>query len=183
MLKDDDEYEYAVRQRLGYKPDAPAPDLSNVRSNINNRQRTAVRRRMQENKSRKPGNIGERTLKTFSSSSMVELPTLLRSTIWIPAQKDIVNNLTWPTHLPWLSFIDVLLSFEQHDWGSNPARPTNVLPPQPCVNLIVIYYFTRRGRFNPCLRLGYFLLWSSDCMMETCMLLAGVSVLEHWWTQ
>ena len=33
------------------------------------------------------------------------------------------------------------------------------------------------------LRHGYFLLWSSDCMMETCMLLAGVRVHEHWWPQ
>ena len=30
---------------------------------------------------------------------------------------------------------------------------------------------------------GYFLLQLSNCMMETCMLLAGVSVHEHWWPQ
>ena len=34
------------------------------------------------------------------------------------------------------------------------------------------------GRFKPCL--GYFLLKSSDCMMETCMLLARMRVHEHW---
>ena len=34
--------------------------------------------------------------------------------------------------------------------------------------------------FKPCLRPGYFLLWSSDCMMDTYMLLAGVRVHEHW---
>ena len=27
---------------------------------------------------------------------------------------------------------------------------------------------------------GYFLLQLSNCMMETCMLLAGVNVHEHW---
>ena len=27
---------------------------------------------------------------------------------------------------------------------------------------------------------GYFMLRSADCMMETCMLLAGVRVHEHW---
>ena len=27
---------------------------------------------------------------------------------------------------------------------------------------------------------GYFLLQSSDCMLETCMLLAGETVHEHW---
>ena len=33
-----------------------------------------------------------------------------------------------------------------------------------------------------CIRLatGYFLLQLSDCMMETCMLLTGVRVHEHW---
>ena len=30
---------------------------------------------------------------------------------------------------------------------------------------------------------GYFLLQLSNCMMETCMLLAGVRVHEHWWPQ
>ena len=39
----------------------------------------------------------------------------------------------------------------------------------------------RWSRFKPCLGPGYFLLWSSDCMLETCMLLAGVMVHEHWW--
>ena len=33
--------------------------------------------------------------------------------------------------------------------------------------------FLRQVVFKPCIRPGYFLLQSSDCMMETCMLLAG----------
>ena len=40
-----------------------------------------------------------------------------------------------------------------------------------------------RGRFKPCLGPGYFLLRLSDCMMDTCMLLAVVRVHEHWWPQ
>ena len=35
-----------------------------------------------------------------------------------------------------------------------------------------------RGRFKPCLRPSFFLLQLSHCMMETCMLLAGVMVDE-----
>ena len=31
-----------------------------------------------------------------------------------------------------------------------------------------------------CLRLVYFMIQLSDCTMETCMLLAGVKVREHW---
>ena len=38
----------------------------------------------------------------------------------------------------------------------------------------------RQGRFKPCFRPGYFLLQLSDCMMKTCMLLAGARVHEHW---
>ena len=37
-----------------------------------------------------------------------------------------------------------------------------------------------KGRFKPCFKPGYFLLQLSNCMMETCMLLAGVRVHEHW---
>ena len=40
-----------------------------------------------------------------------------------------------------------------------------------------------RDRFKPCVRPGYFLLQLSDCMMETCMLLAVVRVHEQWWPQ
>ena len=36
--------------------------------------------------------------------------------------------------------------------------------------------FIARGRLKPCLRSGYFLLWLSDCTMETCVLMAGVRV-------
>ena len=36
-----------------------------------------------------------------------------------------------------------------------------------------------QSRFKPCLRPGYFLLRCTDCMMETCMLLAEMSVLEQ----
>ena len=35
---------------------------------------------------------------------------------------------------------------------------------------------------QPCLRTGYFLLRSHNCILETCcMLLAGARVHEHWW--
>ena len=37
-----------------------------------------------------------------------------------------------------------------------------------------------QSRFKPCLGPGYVLLQSKDYMMETCMLLAGVRVHEHW---
>ena len=33
---------------------------------------------------------------------------------------------------------------------------------------------------SSCFEPGYFLLQLSNCMMETCMLLAGVRVQEHW---
>ena len=38
----------------------------------------------------------------------------------------------------------------------------------------------RQSRFKTCLRPGYFLLQSSDCMLETCMQLAGVRVHKDW---
>ena len=37
-----------------------------------------------------------------------------------------------------------------------------------------------QGWFKPCFEPGYFLLLLTNCMMETCMLLAGVRVHEHW---
>ena len=37
-----------------------------------------------------------------------------------------------------------------------------------------------QGRFKTCFGPSYFLLQLSNCMMETCMLLAGVRVHEHW---
>ena len=37
-----------------------------------------------------------------------------------------------------------------------------------------------QGRLKPYLRPGYFLLQSSDYMMETCLPLVGVRVHEHW---
>ena len=37
----------------------------------------------------------------------------------------------------------------------------------------------RQSRFKPCLGPGYFQKQLSDCMLETCMLLAGVRVHEH----
>ena len=43
---------------MGYKPYAPPPDLNKVQTTINNRQNTAVRKRMEENKNRKPVKIG-----------------------------------------------------------------------------------------------------------------------------
>ena len=40
-----------------------------------------------------------------------------------------------------------------------------------------------QSQFKPCLWPGYFLLQSADCMLETCMLLAGERIHEHWWPQ
>ena len=41
--------------------------------------------------------------------------------------------------------------------------------------------FEHETEIKPCLRPGfYFLLQSSDCMMETHMLLSGMRVHEHW---
>ena len=40
-----------------------------------------------------------------------------------------------------------------------------------------------QSRSNPCLRPGFFLLQLQDCMLETCMLLAGLRVHELWWPQ
>jgi hypothetical protein len=51
-------------------------DLSKVKSRINNRQRTAVRRRMEENKNRKPGNVGTGKIggNSFRSSYVNTIP-------------------------------------------------------------------------------------------------------------
>ena len=37
-----------------------------------------------------------------------------------------------------------------------------------------------QSRFKNCPGSGYFLLWSKDYMLETCMLSAEVRVHEHW---
>ena len=52
------------------------------------------------------------------------------------------------------------------------------LPPPPIHPRLL-----RWGRFKPCFGPGYFLLQLSNCIMETCMLLAGVRVHEHWLPQ
>ena len=63
-------------------------------------------------------------------------------------------------------------------WGVQVKQLTKI-----CWHLICSPIHPRllgRGRFKPCFEPGYFLLQLSNCMMETCMLLAGVRVHEHW---
>ena len=53
-----------------------------------------------------------------------------------------------------------------------------------CYNITAVYYSHHPDMmvrtFFLQLREGKFLMWSSDWMMKTCMLLAGLMVLEHW---
>ena len=66
-------------------------------------------------------------------------------------------------------------------WGVQVKQLTKV-----CCHLIcspIQHRLLRPGRFKSSFRPGYFLLQLSNCMMETCMLLAGVRVHEHWWPQ
>jgi hypothetical protein len=70
FVSDDDDDDYVIRQRLGYKPDAPPPNLSKVRSTINNRQNTAVRRRMEENKNIKPRKMGKSHSRQYGIESI-----------------------------------------------------------------------------------------------------------------
>ena len=56
-----------------------------------------------------------------------------------------------------------------------------------CVNIIKYsidyssFRLIRQSRFNPSLGPAYFPLQSKECMSETCMLLAGLRVHEHWY--
>ena len=66
-------------------------------------------------------------------------------------------------------------------WGVQVKRLTKM-----CWRLICSPIHPRllmRVRFKPSFRPGYFLLQLSNCTMETCMLLVGVRVHEHWWPQ
>ena len=61
-------------------------------------------------------------------------------------------------------------------WGAQVKRLTKI-----CWHLICYPHhpILMQGRFKPCFGPGYFLLQLSNCIMETCMLLAGVRVHEH----